>query len=157
MPRKRKILLAIWSILCVLWIAFIFSNSWQTATQSTQSSTSVLHILNHFLAKCHIPIALSSFFVRKAAHFIEFAILGALLARESTLLLPTFAWQCFTPIIGVTVAVFDETIQYFTPGRAARFTDVCIDTCGMLCGFFVIHLCFGLHARHKRKKQEKAG
>lgn len=75
--------------------------------------------------------------VRKLAHFTEFAVLGALLGWRSGMLgrgrLRPFLW-------GAAAACADETIQRFVPGRGPGLRDVCIDSCGVAAGVFLIFL-----------------
>lgn len=66
------------------------------------------------------------FVLRKIAHVVEFAILGALLARA----LP----ELHAFIAGVGYAAFDEIHQHFVPGRTGTVQDVAIDTVGVLLG-----------------------
>ena len=68
MSRRRWL----WLILSVLWAGFIFWNSAQNAEVSDGLSDGVIHFLG---------LPLSSFWVRKAAHFCAFALLGILLQR----------------------------------------------------------------------------
>ena len=73
--------------------------------------------------------------LRKIAHFTEFAVLGILLS-----------WLCgmlrkgkLQPLLwGAAAACVDETIQFFTPGRAPGLKDVAIDTAGVLTGFVLL-------------------
>ena len=73
--------------------------------------------------------------LRKLAHFSEFACLGAILTRIMTLLdrpsLPALG-------LGFGAACVDETIQMFVPDRGPAFTDVLIDTSGVLCGILLL-------------------
>ena len=68
--------------------------------------------------------------LRKLAHFLEYAVLGALLAR-ATDELPAF-W------LGVGYAVSDEIHQAFVPGREAAILDVAIDAAGVLAGVLAL-------------------
>ena len=68
--------------------------------------------------------------LRKAAHFTEYAVLGALLAR-AVRELPAFAFA-------VAYAVTDELHQMFVPGRAGTLLDVAVDAAGALTGILVL-------------------
>ena len=65
--------------------------------------------------------------LRKVAHAVEFAVLGALLLRalrnERTAL-----------AAGVVYAVTDEIHQHFVPGRIGSPVDVAIDAVGVVLG-----------------------
>ena len=86
--------------------------------------------------------------LRKAAHFSEFAALGACLAWLHGMLqkgkLQAFLW-------GVLAAAADETIQRFVPDRGPSLKDVCIDSCGVLTGISLLYLG---HTYFKRKHLE---
>ncbi len=71
--------------------------------------------------------------LRKIAHAVEFAILGALLARAVG-----NAWLAFA--LGVLYAVGDEVHQTFVPGRQGALLDVVIDTVGVVAGVVVWQL-----------------
>ena len=64
--------------------------------------------------------------LRKLAHLVEFAILGALLARA----LPAL----HALVAGVLYAAFDELHQHFVPGRTGALRDVAIDAVGVMLG-----------------------
>ncbi|HEY3050539.1 MAG TPA: VanZ family protein [Gaiellaceae bacterium] len=68
--------------------------------------------------------------LRKAAHFTEYAILGALLLRALGRELPAFA-------AGVLYAASDEVHQHFVRGRHASPVDVLIDAVGIALGIYV--------------------
>lgn len=143
--KKSRNLWAV--ILFVLWIVFIFTRSLQPADLSDEESGRMLAFLEQFL-----PVELSNYIVRKAAHFIEYAVLGFFgwfafgvqRERREHFLLATIA--CFA------VAVCDETIQVFVDGRAGRVSDVCLDTAGALTGVLAGAVLLILHHRIRRKQ-----
>ena len=138
---KKRIL----SVLIVLNLALIWGNSLMTGADSGAISGGVLAFLGRFL-----PVLLTEAghtFLRKAAHFSEFALLGLLycgrhrLARKETPLhLMGF---------GLAVACIDETIQIFTPGRASSLIDVWIDTSGFALGLAVILTAYKIYDKIK--------
>lgn len=73
--------------------------------------------------------------LRKMAHFLEFACLGA-----------CFGWlvgmlgksKGIPALAGFAVACLDETIQRFVPGRGPSFLDVGIDTLGVVTGMMLL-------------------
>lgn len=79
--------------------------------------------------------------LRKLAHFTEFASLGMILTWIMLLLDKT------PPLAlagGFAAACIDETIQMFVPDRGPAFTDVLIDSSGVLTGlilFLLIRYC----------------
>ena len=65
--------------------------------------------------------------LRKTAHALEYAILGALLVRALRMNRLSFA-------LGLAYAVSDEIHQTFVPGRAGSPVDVAIDAVGLAAG-----------------------
>ena len=68
--------------------------------------------------------------LRKIAHFVEFAVLGALLARVLPEL-PAF-------LAGVAYAATDELHQALVPGRQAAVSDFVIDAAGVAAGIVAL-------------------
>jgi VanZ family protein len=68
--------------------------------------------------------------LRKCAHTVEYAILGALLYRAVEHALVAFA-------AGAAYAVTDEFHQHFVRGRHASPVDVAIDAAGVALGLFL--------------------
>ena len=90
-------------------------------------------------------------FLRKAAHFSEFAALGMTLGWMFGMLSRRRLWQYSLPLFcGAAAACIDETIQIFSPGRYSSIIDVLIDCSGVLTGMTVFILLFHLF-RHFRK------
>ena len=94
----------------------------------------------------HMPV--DEFLLRKAAHFSEYALLGAELSLLLNLLLdrngrPLARGRRLLdfPALGFFAAAIDETIQIFS-GRGSSLLDVWLDTAGCLTGFFLIFLIF---------------
>ena len=73
--------------------------------------------------------------LRKIAHFTEFACLGLCLQWLHGMLQKP-AWRSLA--LGCAAACLDETIQMFVPDRGPAFTDVLIDTSGVLCGILLL-------------------
>ncbi len=132
--RKQIILFALLSLLVT---GFIFHNSMQTIEHSRAQSNALIQVLKPILdpkGKC--PEDIFSKIVRKTAHLVEFAALGACLHglvdgirrrfwKSAHLFFPLFAILC--------VAVADELIQSFT-GRGSMVSDVVLDFAGGVFG-----------------------
>jgi len=121
----------IWAmVLFVLWTLFIFTRSLLPAQMSNEESGWILMLLERIF-----PFALSHHMVRKAAHFIEFAVLG-FLGRIAFSDRRKKTWEriIFPLMICFMVAVCDETIQLFVEGRAGKIADVCLDVVGAIAG-----------------------
>ena len=142
----------IWTGITILWMVVIFSFSAKPAVQSTEMSTSVGKMIcrifvhdfsswsdekqEELAAKIDHP-------VRKCAHASEYALLGALV------LLTACTYAKMSPktvaaavIISVLYAASDEFHQRFVPGRSCQFTDVLIDSAGVMVGVLFVIVCY---------------
>ena len=122
------------SLLICLNLALIWGNSMMTGISSDAVSGGLLEFLGRF-----IPALLTEAghtFLRKAAHFSEFALLGLLFCGRHRLVHRNTPPHLMG--FGLAVACIDETIQIFTPGRASSLIDVWIDTSGFALGLAVI-------------------
>lgn len=135
----RRIVLC---IAVVATLAFIWSNSLADTPASTERSNTVIRLLKPIVdPHGRLGAKLLTMFVRKAAHFTEFAILGV----ELFLLFGTFERigasvraALLLPVVScLFCAVTDECIQLFSAGRACRLTDVLIDLSGSVFGILV--------------------
>lgn len=141
--------------LVVIWMIVIFYFSSQEATQSQGLSNGViayleklfhLHIIN-----ANTPIeAFVSFFVRKAAHMSEYAILGMLLylcLYHSSLKQAILVAFC----IAVLYAGSDEIHQLFVEGRSGQLFDVGVDSIGVMLGLCIQQAWFYVYWKYKGK------
>ena len=44
----------------------------------------------------------------------------------------------------MAIAILDEFIQRFSPGRSSQFSDVVIDTIGVVIGIFLVKLVYSI-------------
>ena len=100
-------------------------------------------------------------YVRKAAHFLEFALLGFLTACLVQLIWSyggnrLILWQTMgiPALFCLLCAISDEVYQIFT-NRGPAVADVGIDFCGAACGVIFLHLCGWLITRILRHKAGK--
>ncbi|MBS6643963.1 MAG: VanZ family protein [Clostridiaceae bacterium] len=133
------------------WMMAIFSFSAEPADESTQMSHETGKIVARILNRDFSDWSLESqtsyveridFAVRKSAHALEYALLGLLL------FLAAFEWSDYLKkcgwlgkhlglmawLAGICYAASDELHQYFVPGRSCQFTDVLLDSAGVLAG-----------------------
>ncbi len=155
--RTRQI--AVFSVLTLCVAAIIFWNSLQNAQQSNGLSDGVLTAVKPILS----PLFGGSeeamdFFVRKSAHFIEFAVLGLCLGGIADGICVHF-WRtslAFFPLFAtLSAAVTDEFIQSFSD-RTSAVKDVILDFCGGLFGLAAIILVFAALRSRRKSKEEKA-
>lgn len=138
--NKQKILSVVLGVLTLLWTGFIFSMSLQPADQSKELSGGLLTVILGFLESlCSFAVSREFLhhLIRKLAHFGEFFILGGfssgfLQAKKKPLRFALF--------YGALVALTDETIQFFTDGRAMRVTDMAIDILGVSAAMMLLFL-----------------
>lgn len=141
----------------ILWTLFIWCNSLQTADESAGSSLVILELLRPLLSGLRISEDLLHTAVRKLAHVTEFAVLGFL--WSATLQAKSVATKkrsglnlCAAGVMCIFIAVIDETIQRFVPGRSGEFKDICIDVIGVILGLVgqIIAMHIVEHIRLKR-------
>ena len=111
-----------WPALTIVWMAVIFLHSLQPGDVSAAESGRVLALLRKI-----VP-GISELFVRKAAHFCEFFVLGYLLWKTHK--------KCRRPWLpalagGLLTAMADEGIQRFVPERSGEIKDVLLDFAGV--------------------------
>lgn len=151
--RPPCILLA----LTLLWTLFIFSNSLQTGAQSDQRSGQVVELVGGALGNAGMDLHSIILLVRKSAHFIEFALLGAgMLLTLHAFRRPLRRGLPALLFLGLLVPLMDESIQLVSPGRSAQLADVWLDFGGVLFGLLAAGGILALRSRRIRRKREKA-
>ena len=162
----KRIVCAVLLVLTLVWIGFIFSNSLDNGTESSEKSGAVYRLVNHVAHALGVTREIPESFIRTAAHFTEFAILGFLFATDVAFLVPLHcaepiskrhAWVFLALPLSIVTAVTDEIIQRFSPGRAMQFVDVVVDSSGALCGmlaFAALFLLFRAVACRRASKRD---
>ena len=152
MTVKRKIAVCILTVLLLCNLVFIWGNSLANQSESHNLSVGVLTFLPRFIRGLFPNEEQLVHFVRKMAHFAEFACLGGLscgllAALGKVKLHPFFhLWAG-----GFFVAAIDETIQIFT-GRGSQLQDVWLDFAGFSVGLLAVLLVRSLVLRAKPKE-----
>ena len=166
--RKRAAWRIVLIVLYALYTAWIFSNSLKTADVSTEQSGSVVDGVQAIFAAIFPngwvanaqgeDLALFHAIVRGVAHFLEFALLGALSIWVCRAYTKEKKWYLVPFIVSLIVAVVDECLQIFTDGRAFEWTDILIDFSGAIAGvaFAVLTLVIAKKIIEKKKVKEKA-
>lgn len=140
---KKKIILKTFYIIYLLGVvAFIFSNSLPSIKESAETSGRLLSFINAILDTFKLPVMESDVFIRKAAHFFEFFVLGASICGYSyfdkkcdiNYIVKSILFSCL-------IAMSDETIQYFV-GRGSMLLDVWLDLSGAIIGILIIYFFF---------------
>lgn len=133
-------------------LAFIWLNSLDSIPESAAKSAFVLKIITPFLERIVGSGNVTDHLVRKLAHFIEFGVLGVLLAayaaaRKELRLQAVINCMSFS----LAVAVVDESIQLFS-GRGSRVQDILIDFSGAVLGIALVLLIRGIAMRPLYKR-----
>ncbi|MBR1861605.1 MAG: VanZ family protein [Lachnospiraceae bacterium] len=161
--RKNIILLYIHYLLVILWLALMFVIFWfssQPADVSTEQSLTIGKFICKIVVSGYGEMTgitqrqyaeLYDHFVRKSAHFCEYAVLGALTynvaylvfnylktrkkkdLRSIYLIISSLLW-C------ILYASTDEIHQLFVEGRYGSSLDVILDAAGSLLGIMLVVL-----------------
>lgn len=135
--------------LVLIMLAVIWGQSLLPGDVSGAESGKVLALVNSLLKS--FRIVLDEHAIRKLGHFAEFGLLGITLALYSPKRLANLAWMA---AVGYTAACIDETIQMFVPGRSCQYSDVLLDTAGVLTGLAVTGLI--IYIRQKKEHPAKS-
>ena len=164
--RHIKKILAFLPALLVMIMIFRFSsqNADDSSVESLRITRDLLVAVRDQLQLSWTPEELSfymeqsEFFVRKLAHFSEYALLGISLIlpvivyysdRFRRKILSLIAWG-----FCAAYAVSDEFHQSFSPGRSPQLRDVVIDSCGALTGILLGLLILHLRARLQKRQRQ---
>jgi len=138
-------------LLTVSVTAFIWHNSLQDAVNSREASKFFDLLLVQLVKFSGGTLSWREVdhFVRKLAHFTEFALLGMMLR---SFFAAAVAWgrqllsRCtlLAVCLCAMVAGMDEYLQQFSPGRSCQLSDVALDSSGALMGILVVELLFYL-------------
>ena len=146
--KKRRVLSAVLICLCIATVAFIWGNSMLGSKASSNVSNSVLGALDPIIRRFGI-VSKDDLWLRKLAHFTEFAALGAellfLAAVRRRLGLQAASNCAFAAMLA---ALTDEKIQ-LASGRNSQVLDVLLDFSGALTGILIAWLICRLIKKHK--------
>lgn len=157
---KRRMLTLFLILLTLGSQLFIFSNSLKGGEESAKQSGAVVELVRPSVEQLLPAVKVEPTednvvrFVRKAAHFAEFALLGFLACLTARRFTHKKSLFLTVPLgYAVITAFADEGLQLFSNGRACKFTDVLIDSSGAATGLL---FAFGMIAlgsyRRSRKK-----
>ena len=151
--KQNRRWIAVVSVLIILTLAFIWRNSTESIPESQAKSLDLVALLKPILEPIIGDGKVTDHFVRKTAHFCEFALLGAELRLLFLLLgFGTVQGHMNTLFAALAAGVTDETIQYFYD-RGSMVLDVVLDFCGAFFGALVL-LLIALGVRHRKKRRE---
>lgn len=159
---KKNIIRIILSILLIGTFNIIFGFSEQNGEESSGVSRKVTQFIVENIL--HTPeetkiqtIEQLEGIVRKLAHFSIYTVVGILLmGLVSTYNIEEMKRIYISIIIGIIYATSDEIHQFFVPDRAAKFTDVMIDTMGVALGALLVLLFIKMLVKNEHKKCQKS-
>ena len=121
--------------LAILTTIIIFVNSLMPANISSEQSGFFVGVVRKVLTFFKIDIGNInlSLLVRKTAHFIFFFLASLFWHMFFKTLMNREPYEPYTLTlnIGLLIAMTDEFIQYFTPGRAMMVEDILLDLAGV--------------------------
>lgn len=135
----------------ILWIILIFIAS---SNAGSMSNTSVIiRPILEFLFPTYSEeqFAVIHGYVRKAAHFSFYFVLGALAARAFSASLKDFLrqnWFVVAFLLVILIAYLDETNQSFITSRTGSAYDVLIDACGGATAILIWFLAAKVRKKH---------
>ena len=143
---KSKTLL----IIGILINIFIWTNSLMPSNLSSSQSGLIVNLI-YPVFKNVFDVNTFTTVVRKLAHFTEFMFLAIIFSyyfKSINIKNP----YLITMIYGLIVAIIDETIQLFIPGRAGLIIDVLIDFSGVITGVLVVFIISKIRLKHINNK-----
>ena len=140
----------VFAILLIVLLLFIWGNSCLPKQVSAQASGWVTELLRPIFQAVFGEEAVTEHFVRKLAHFSEYAALGCVIVLLLFCIPIRSGWRVLYGAMGaMMVALLDETIQIFS-GRGPMIQDVWLDFSGAVFGGSVTFLLYYLIKGKKR-------
>lgn len=164
---KRKIIRYFFWLISVAIMVLIFSFSDQNASVSSSTSSGLIEkLLSVFYhdfkdsseADKLLLIESLQHLVRKMAHFVIYASLGAsLFCAAYTYNVKIVSKFLISLPMSLIYAISDEIHQMYIPGRAGMIEDVILDFCGSLFGVIIVFLIILIYKsiKYRRKICEK--
>lgn len=164
---KIKIIRYFFWLLSVAIMVLIFSFSAQNATVSSSTSSGLIEKLLSIFYKDFKDISEAEklliieslqHFVRKIAHFVIYAALGAsLFCAVYTYNIKVVSKFFISLPISLIYAISDEIHQMYIPGRAGMIEDVILDFFGSIFGAIIVFLIILIYKsiKYRRKICEK--
>ena len=152
--------------ICVAaWMALILSASGETFAESRTTPWIASALRFAWVELTYEGLLIASVIVRKATHFVEYAVLSLLCFRAARLTWPAWpipAWALLALALAVFSASVDETLQSSQPTRTGAPKDVLIDGCGASLAALIAGTLHRrragavVHARASRVRGERA-
>lgn len=154
MKTKRLRILSLVVALGILVAIWLFSA--QSAAESSGLSGSLARFLMRMPFGDNLELVEDlDHILRKMAHFTIYGMLGVSLAGT------VINWRkgrviALAVAVGAVVAMLDELHQSFVPGRGPSWSDVLLDTTGVIVGVMVVLGLRLMYWRRKAKNKERS-
>ena len=155
--RRRIIYIIIIAAALTAVLCFIWGNSLLDGGASRKLSLAVTKLVRPiyelFTGNSATDNALHAL-VRKAAHFVEFAVIATVASLLLWRLRGEHLVQNLMSVLfgSLFIAVTDEYIQSFSPGRSSSVRDVVIDFAGAAVGALAVFACIFIIRKIKKTK-----
>lgn len=149
MTSRRKLYVIIsWVLVAAVMIFIFLMSSANGETSSAMSNSLLMRIIGL------TGLDISSHFIRKAAHFSEFAALSFLLSNAVFATFNTKKAALIAFPLACLYAVTDELHQLFSDGRACSVKDMLIDSSGALLGAIIFSLIILIYIKKIERKND---
>ena len=142
----------VWIVGIAVLTLLSFSQSLMNSQHSAQESARVQSLLRQLLGDGVMGSFLYRW-IRKVAHFTEYAVLGGAWGGYDRRFRPSRWWAWGA---GPVTASIDECLQFLSPGRAPQVWDVLLDCAGYICGMALVWLLVWLFTRRKKRAKQRA-
>lgn len=128
-------------LMVIAWMILIFYFSSQPGNESEKNNEFVVYLFKLLGINLNSILGdLTSFIIRKAAHFTEYFILATLVYRALNDDTRVNKQVIISVLVVFLYACTDEFHQRFVPGRVSAFRDVMIDTSGGALAMIITYL-----------------
>lgn len=146
--KKKAYIILSWVFVAAVMIFIFLMSSANGETSSAMSNSLLMRIIEL------TGLDISSHFIRKAAHFSEFAALSFLLSNAVFATFNTKKAPVVAFPLACVYAVTDELHQLFSDGRACSVKDMLIDSSGALLGAIIFSLIILIYIKNIERKND---
>ena len=132
--NEQRVRLAVSWALVIVWAGFIFFMSAHTGDDLNDGDGFIAAVFQILAAVQEKVFGAGVDIVPSAAHFLEYAVLGALLTNALCYHMPSLQAFLLAVFLASLYGVSDEFHQYFVPSRTPDPLDWVVDTCGAALG-----------------------
>ena len=162
MSRRTRIIYiiiiaaALTAVLCFIWGNSLLDGgaSRKLSSAVTKLTQGVVRPLYELFTGKNATDATLHAFVRKAAHFLEFVAIAVIASLLLWRLCGEHPVQNLIYVLfgSLFIAVTDEYIQSFSPGRSPSVRDIVIDFAGAVTGALTVFVCILIIRKIKKTK-----